>query len=175
MSNPYLGEIRLVGFNFAPRGWAYCYGQLMPIDQNDALYALLGTTYGGDGQTTFGLPDFQGRLPVHQGQGPGLSNYVLGQLGGTENVTLTTQQLPSHTHTLAASTNPANQSAASSSVAIGQQTGGALFTQTSNGVDSTLQSATLQLTGGNQPHSNLQPSLAVNFIIALEGIFPSRN
>src|SRR3982751_6487214 len=100
MSNPFLGEIRMAGFNFAPRGWAFCAGQLLPISQNDALFALVGTTYGGDGQTTFGMPDLRGRVPINQGQGPGLSNYVMGQMSGTESVTLITAQIPPHSHAI---------------------------------------------------------------------------
>jgi microcystin-dependent protein len=175
MSNFFLGEIKLLGCNFAPRGFALCNGQLLPIAQYTALFALLGTTYGGDGQNTFGLPDLQGRLPVHQGTGPGLSTYQIGQVSGSEGVTLTTQQLPSHTHALAASTNPSDRAVPANTLALGQQTGGALFTQTANGVDATLNAASLGVAGGNQPHDNMQPYLCVTFVIALEGIFPSRN
>jgi microcystin-dependent protein len=171
MANPFIGEIRLFGFNFAPVGWHFCDGSLLPIAQYDTLYALLGTTYGGDGQTTFGVPDFRSRIPVHQGQGPGLSQYVLGELTGTEQVTLTVQQIPTHAHGLVASNNGTRtKTAAGNFLASGE-----------NDIYTNDASAPLALTsvvasnGGSQPHSNLQPTLCVNFCIALEGIFPSPN
>ncbi|RYD14698.1 MAG: phage tail protein [Lysobacteraceae bacterium] len=172
MSEPFLGEIQMVGFNFAPRGWAFCHGSLLSIAQNDALYALLGTTYGGDGQVTFALPDLRGRIPIAQGQGPGLTNRVVGQLGGTETVTLGAQQMPAHQHQMAVA-------------AIGTRTpapGGNLLASGeadiySRNAGPTVGLAATQLSaaGSSLPHENMQPVLAVNFIIALEGIFPSRN
>ncbi|MCU1356488.1 MAG: Tail Collar domain protein [Acidimicrobiales bacterium] len=165
MTEPMIGEIRMVGFTFAPRGWAMCNGQLLPISQNTALFSLLGTTYGGNGQTTFGLPDFRGRMPVHRGQGPGLANRDQGEAAGVEAVTLTTAEIPAHQHAGAASTgdptsNRATGTAPARGGAYGQPDGAG---------------AAGSLVGGSQPHPNLPPYLVVNFIIALEGIFPSRN
>jgi microcystin-dependent protein len=173
MSEPFLGEIRMFGGNFAPRGWALCNGQILPIAQNTALFSLLGTTYGGNGQTTFALPNLQGRVPIHFGQGPGLSPYTLGQSSGSENVTLLTSQLPAHNHTInatqSATTNdpsgavPANE-AASRTMIYGGAPDGTVMNPSMCGT-----------TGGNQPVPILQPYLCVNFIIALEGIYPSRS
>lgn len=168
MSSPFIGQIMMVGFNFAPRGWAFCDGQLLPIAQNQALFALLGTTYGGNGTTTFALPDLRGRVPIHKDQGPGLSNYSLGQMGGAERVTLTTNEMPTHSHSINASTNEATDT---------QPTGkylatGNAYTNTAN---TTMNSNAAALTGGNQSHENRQPFLVINFVIALQGIFPSRN
>jgi microcystin-dependent protein len=172
MSEPYLGEIRMVGFNFAPQGWALCNGQLLAISQNTALFSLLGTYYGGDGITNFALPNLQSRVAIHQGQGAGLSPYVIGQQGGTENVTLNSQQMPSHNHlvnTVAAQgsqTRPVNNllaATASNTYAPAPSDG------------STLNPVAVGNAGGNQPHPNVQPYLCVNFIIALQGIYPPRN
>ncbi len=178
MSDPFVGEIRMVGFNFAPVGWALCDGQLLSIAQNTALFSLLGTTYGGNGTTNFALPDLRGRIPLHQGQGPGLSPYVLGQSSGSENVTLTNAQMPAHSHTLAAasvvggSASPQNNFIAE---VLDPNTGAGVnaFNTTSNG--GTMNPGAISTSGGNQPHNNIQPYLCVNFIIALQGIFPSRN
>jgi|SRR5260221_10849449 len=172
MSDPFIGEIRMFGGNFAPLGWAFCAGQLMAISQNDALFALIGTTYGGDGQVTFGLPDLRGRGPIHQGQGPGLSSYVLGQLSGTESVTVTTSQIPAHTHPAAlnnaagTTNNPQNATWAS-----------APNTQSYNNTapDVAMSASSITTAGSSVPHDNMPPFLAVSFIICLEGIFPSRN
>jgi microcystin-dependent protein len=170
MATPFIAEIRIMGFGFPPRSWATCQGQLLPINQNQALFSLLGTTYGGNGTTTFQLPDLRGRAPVHAGQGPGLSNISLGQISGQENVTLLTTQLPSHSHTASASSaapsvgSPANNAWATGGSASYASTGGASMSATA-----------LSTTGGSQPHPNIQPSLVVNFCIALVGIFPSRN
>ena len=172
MSNPFLGEIRMAGFNFAPRGWAFCAGQLLAISQNDALYALVGTTFGGDGVNTFGMPDLRGRLPINQGQGPGLSPYVLGQKAGTESVTLTTAQIPAHSHVITAassgarSANPSNNLLGSGEADIYNHDGANAVALSPNAIAQS---------GGSQPHDNLQPYLCINFIIALEGVFPSRN
>ena len=172
MATPFLAQITLFGSNFAPRGWAFCQGQILSIAQNTALFSLLGTTYGGNGQTTFALPDFRGRVPIQQGQGPGLSPYSLGQQGGTETVTLLTTQMPAHTHVMVtnASTNEATDT---------EPTGqflatGNYYTNTSN-VQMNANAVQAGIAGGSQPHTNIQPYLAINFIIALEGIFPSRN
>jgi microcystin-dependent protein len=168
MSEPFLGEIRIFGFNFAPRGWAFCNGQILSIAQNTALFSLLGTTYGGNGQTTFALPNLQSRVPVHFGQGPGLSSYALGQQAGTESVTLLVTQLPQHNHTVGAST----QSDITGNPTGNVPAGGASYDTTANAA---MSSTMIGQTGGNQPHENLQPYLALNFCIALAGIFPSRN
>lgn len=171
MAEPFIGEIRMFAGNFAPNGWAFCEGQLQAIAQNTALFSLLGTTYGGDGQTTFALPDLRGRVPMHMGQGPGLSNRVLGELSGTETVTLTSNQLPAHTHTLQASSSGAETSAPSGGVLAMPEN--AVYTgQTPN---TALNSAALTNVGGSQPHDNFMPYLCVNFIISLYGIFPSQS
>ena len=172
MSNPFLGEIRMAGFNFAPRGWAFCAGQLLPISQNDALYALVGTTYGGDGVNTFGMPDLRGRLPINQGQGPGLSNYVIGQMSGTESVTLTAGQIPIHSHVINAASGGA-RSANPAGNLLGSGEADIYTHDNANGV--LMSPSTIAPSGGSQPHENMQPYLCVNFIIALEGVFPSRN
>ncbi|MCP8690153.1 phage tail protein [Marinobacterium sedimentorum] len=188
MSEPFIGEIRLVGFNFAPRGWAFCQGQLLPISQNNALFALLGTQYGGDGRTTFALPDLRGRSPVGIEQGPGLSNITIGEQGGTESVTLTQVNMPSHSHTAEASIAiPANSTSSDTTAAPATNTvlgpasnsgrPGALYsTETPN---TTLEPfnnlVTVQPAGGSQPVQTRNPFLGSNFIIALEGLFPSRS
>ena len=173
MSEPFLGMIATFGFTFAPRGWALCNGQLLSIAQNTALFSLLGTTYGGDGQTTFALPNLQSRLPLHFGQGPGLSSYVIGETTGVENVTLTQNTLASHNHN---STTPATGADANS---VDPAAGAVLATGTSIyrvGAATIQMSPTpTSLTGGSQPFSDIQPILAINFCIALEGIYPSRN
>ena len=172
MSEPFLGEIRMFGFNFAPQGWALCDGQLLPISQNAALFDLLGTTYGGDGTTTFALPNLQSRVPIHQGQGAGLSSYVAGQAGGTETVTLAAAQMPEHTHSVKAS---------SSAAASDKPEGSALAKShshiyTAEPDTSTVMNANmLGDAGGSASHDNIQPYLAVNFCIALAGIFPAQN
>lgn len=170
MPDPYIGEIRLFGGTFAPQGWALCDGQLLAISANEALYALLGTTYGGDGQTTFALPDLRGRVPVHQGQGPGLSNRALGEAGGTETVTLVGPELPAHAHTLAANSGTGTQSNPAGNV---WAAGPTAFIGPGS-ADLTMAGPAVGPAGGSQPHDNMLPFQAVNFIIALEGIFPSQ-
>lgn len=172
MSEPFLGEIQMVGFNFAPRGWAFCHGSILSIAQNDALFALLGTTYGGDGQSTFALPDLRGRIPLNQGQGAGLSNRVIGEIGGTESVTLTQQQMPSHTHQVMAGATGARTSTPNGNMLA---SGEADVFSRASGSEVGLAPTQLAPAGSTLPHENMQPVLAVNFIIALEGIFPSRN
>jgi microcystin-dependent protein len=168
-----LGEIRMFAGNFAPTGWAFCQGQLLPIAQNTALFSLLGTTYGGNGTTTFALPDLRGRVPVGFGQGPGLSNRVIGQQFGTETVTLTTSQMPAHSHTVNAVTSEGNQNLPTNSLPANTK---ALDKEYSDANANTTMKATMvNPTGGNQPFGVTQPSLGVNFIIALQGIYPSRN
>jgi len=167
VSQPYIGEIRMFGGNFAPVGWMFCEGQTLPIAEYDTLFTLLGVTYGGDGTTTFNLPDLRGRLPTHQGNG-----MVLAQNGGAETVTLTVQQIPAHSHPLLASSNPA-----SGTVPTGQVlASGQAATITPYGSDApstTLATQALDPTGGSQPHDNRQPYLCVNFIISLFGVYPS--
>ncbi len=172
MAEPFLGEIRTFAGTFAPAGWALCQGQLVAIAENSALFALIGTTYGGDGQTTFGLPDLAGRIPIHQGTGPGMTPRAMGEAGGSETVTLSAQQMATHSHAAIGSaaganqpspvgnfwsTDPGGNTAAYSSVAGSQMAGSAIGN-----------------TGAGQPHDNVQPFLAINYIIALEGIFPSQ-
>lgn len=169
--DPFLGEIRMFGGNYAPRGWALCNGQLLPIAQNTALFSLLGTTYGGNGQTTFALPDLRSRVPMHAGQGAGLSSYNLGEAAGSESVTLLTSEMPMHTHALACAASPALTSTpdpAGKFIANTEPTNS--YAETADSMSGPLTAA-----GGNQPHENRQPFLCINFIIALEGLFPSRN
>ncbi|MBT9097285.1 phage tail protein [Methylovulum psychrotolerans] len=177
MSEPFVGEIRMVGFNYAPRGWALCDGHTLPVAQYQALFALLGVTYGGDGRTTFGLPDLRGRVPVNQGTGPGLSTYVMGQKAGSETVTLTSAQIPNHTHSLNVSSSQGTLATpVNNFLAVPVDNNGTAnmqdFAPTAN---ATMNAAAIGATGGNQAHTNIQPYLCVNFIIALNGIFPSRN
>lgn len=166
MSEPFLSEIRLVSFNFPPKGWAYCNGQLLPINQNQALFALLGTTYGGNGQTTFALPELRGRAPMHVAL-----NHPLGQRAGTEHHTLSLQEMPTHTHGLSASTADADLSSPAGALPAC----GSVETYAASGPAILMGSqASTNVTGGSQPHNNMQPFLTVNFIIALQGIFPSQ-
>jgi microcystin-dependent protein len=173
MSEPYLGEIRMFGGNFAPIGWALCQGQLLPISENDALFTLIGTTYGGDGQSTFGLPDLQGRAPIHAGQGAGLSNYTPGEKGGAETVTLTVQQIPVHSHQLAASTGAGTTANPGANV-LAAGPSGALYVDGVTPTDALAGSA-LTPVGGSQPHENLMPYVAITYIICLNGLFPSQS
>jgi microcystin-dependent protein len=171
MSEPFVGEIRMFAGNFAPRGWAFCDGQLLAVSQNDALFSLLETVYGGDGRTTFGLPDLRGRIPIHAGTGPGLSPRHLGSKAGAEQVTLTVNQLSSHGHPLHATTATAAQR---------QPIGSALATSTGQVFaeilePQTMSSQAITHVGGSRAHSNLMPFLCIHFIIALFGIYPSRH
>jgi microcystin-dependent protein len=170
MSDPFIGELRLLPYNFAPRGWAFCSGQLLSISQNTALFSLLGTTYGGNGQTTFGLPDLRGRVPLSSGQGPGLSTYTLGEAAGTESVTLTAQQMPGHNHGVNASSGDATDSQPGGHFPAAVGTGA--YAKTSDGLMNQAMTAPV---GRSQPHENRQPYLTLNWCIALEGIYPSRN
>lgn len=167
MSSPYIGEIRIFAGNFAPVGWLLCQGQLLAIADYDVLFNLIGTTYGGDGQNDFALPNLASRIPYHQGSG-----YVIGQTGGVEQVTLTQQQLPVHTHTANANTPNANQAAPAGNVWGAGTLTGYTSTQPAN---TTMNAAALTPAGGSQPHDNMPPYLCLNFIIATEGIFPSQN
>ncbi len=170
MSSPFVGEIRIFGGNFAPQGWAFCNGQLMSISENDALFALIGTTYGGDGQTTFSLPDLQGRLPMHMGTGPGLSTRTIGEQGGVETVTLSVNQIPAHSHAPQAVSASGNQSTPQNGVWAGV----AASVYTSNPPNTAFNATLGGISGGSQPHENLMPFLAVSFIISLFGIFPTQ-
>ena len=170
MSEPFIAEVRMFGGNFAPRGWAFCNGQLLALSQNTALFALIGTFYGGNGQTTFGLPDLQGRAPIHAGQGPGLTDRSIGEKAGAESVTLTTSQMPAHTHQLKA-TAAATTGTPSNAVALAPTSGARIYGPATN---LAAMGASVSASGG-QPHENRQPYLALNFIIALQGTFPSRN
>ncbi|MEM7049392.1 MAG: tail fiber protein [Acidobacteriota bacterium] len=169
MSEPFTAEIRIFAGNFAPRGWAFCNGQLLPIAQNTALFSLIGTTYGGDGRSTTALPNLKGRVPMHPGRGPGLTSRRLGQRGGVEMVTLSEAQMPNHTHQLIASGEDGNsQNPQNHHFGAGTD----MYANAAN-----LQAAadpTLPNTGGSQPHNNLQPFIVMNFIIALVGLYPSR-
>jgi microcystin-dependent protein len=169
--DPFIGQIIMFAGNFAPQGWALCDGQLLSIAQNTALFSIVGTTYGGNGQTTFALPDLRGRVPVHPGQGPGLSGYTLGQQAGSETVTLNVTQIPGHAHTFTpgCSTDPPNASSPAGAVPAPLDT--QMFSTEANAGMKPGNSSTV---GGSQPHDNLQPLVCVNFIIALQGIFPSR-
>ena len=180
MSDQFLGEIRAFGFNFAPVGWAICNGQLLPIAQNTALFSLLGTTYGGDGRVTFALPNLQGMVPIHAGQGPGLSPIDLGQTGGQTTVTLLGSEMPAHNHSVAALTTAAttNVPVAGAVTAEGGGTGRGAFkirTYAAAGTGTTFVPSVVSPVGGNLPHNNLQPTLVLNFCIAMQGIFPPRS
>jgi len=169
MSDPFIGEIKPVAFNFPPRGWAFCEGQLLPINQNQALFSLLGTTYGGNGQTTFALPDLRGRVPIGSGTGPGLSPKNLGERAGAESITLLQTEIPAHTHTVRCAGAATTQAAAGNVPAVHQShniyapTGAETFAADAVGI-----------TGGSQPHDNMAPYLTIGYAIALQGIFPSR-
>ncbi|MCB9436279.1 MAG: phage tail protein [Anaerolineales bacterium] len=171
MSEPFIAEIRMFAGNFAPRGWAFCNGQLLPISQNTALFSLIGTTYGGDGRNTTALPDMQARAPMHPGRGPGLTSRRLGERGGVPTVTLSEAQMPSHNHNLTGSEEDVD---VSSPIGNSLATGNAMYVP-SPSFDGTLASPALPTTGGSQAHNNMQPYLGITFIIALVGLYPSRS
>ena len=171
MAEQFIGEIKMFGGNFAPRGFAVCNGQLLPIAQNTALFSLLGTTYGGNGTTTFALPNLQGRVPLHQGQGPGLSPRTMGESFGSQAVTLTGAQMPMHSHAQRASTSAASSTAGPSGAPAASTT--SIYGSGSPQV--AMAAAAVGVAGGSQPHDNMAPYTVLNFIIALQGIFPSRN
>jgi microcystin-dependent protein len=172
MSEPFIGQIMLFAGNFAPRGWAFCNGQLLSIAQNTALFAILGTAYGGNGQTTFALPDLRGRVPVGPGEGTGLSNRTLGEQGGAEAVTLTTAQMPVHNHAANAAAGTGTSTTPANNVLAGSSQRDAIYASSPG---TTMHPATISAVGESQAHPNMQPYTAINYIIALEGIFPSRN
>jgi microcystin-dependent protein len=169
MSSPYIGEIRMFAGNFAPDGWAFCDGQLLPISDHQVLFSLISTTYGGDGVTTFALPDLRGRIPIHQGTGPGLQTYRLGQSGGAEQVTLTPDEMPAHAHPAMADATPADAAGPTGAVWAGGN-GTPLYARGAPVVP--LNTGALAQAGGSQPHTNMQPFLCVSFIISLFGVVP---
>ncbi|MGB3692261.1 MAG: tail fiber protein [Spirulinaceae cyanobacterium] len=179
MSEPFLGEIKMIAFDFAPKGFAFCYGQVLSISQNQSLFNLIGDTYGGNGTSTFALPDLRGRVPINAGQGPGLSNRTLGQSGGSETVTLTESQLPAHNHDLNADLNATSSNANTCDPAgklLAKSNRPTYLSGTANiKLDSDSISGSTSSVGGGQTHNNVQPFLSINFVIALTGIFPSEN
>ncbi len=172
MADPFVAEIRIFPFNFAPKGWAWCDGQLLPLSQNTALFSLLGTTYGGDGKSNFALPDLQGRAPMHPGQGPGLSLHDLGETGGSETVTLLESEIPSHSHGLKAYKSDPSDRFTPTGALFGRSNNGNFYGTAANLV--MLNGNALAPAGGDQPHNNLQPYLTFYFCIALQGVFPPR-
>jgi microcystin-dependent protein len=172
MANPFLAEIRIFPFTFAPKGWAFCNGQLMPLSQNTALFSLLGTTYGGDGKSNFALPNMQGSAPMHPGQGPGLSLHDLGETGGSDTVTLLESEIPQHSHGLTASNRQGTDQSPVNEMFAGGVGGINLYAQA--GSPTQLYANIIAPQGGNQPHNNLMPYLTLNFCIALQGVFPPR-
>jgi microcystin-dependent protein len=172
MADPFVAEIRIFPFDFAPTGWAWCNGALLPISQNTALFALLGTTYGGDGKANFALPDLRGRAPMHPGQGVGLSERQLGERGGSETVTLLESEIPAHSHTLRANaTDTADTNVPTENASFATSAGGRLYQPTA---DTELSPEALSPAGGGMPHNNMQPYLTCQFNIALQGVFPQR-
>lgn len=171
MSNPYIGEIRMFGGSFAPAGWAFCNGQLLPISENDALFVLLGTTYGGDGEETFALPNLQSRVPLHMGSDNAGNTYTLGETGGVESVTLTGNQIPIHNHPLIGSANAANLPDPVGSV-VAKSITASVDLYIEDVPSGNMAASSILPVGGSQPHSNIQPYLALSFIISLFGVFP---
>jgi microcystin-dependent protein len=171
--DPFLAEIRIFPFNFAPKGWAFCDGQILPLSQNTALFSLLGTTYGGDGKSNFALPNMQGNAPMHPGQGPGLSLHDLGETSGSDTVTLLESEIPSHSHSLMAQNNQGTSQTPGPTVALARSRGVAIYSQTTTGL-SVMSDSTVAPAGGDQPHNNLMPYLTLNFCIALQGVYPPR-
>ncbi|HRG17160.1 MAG TPA: tail fiber protein [Pseudomonadota bacterium] len=170
--DPFVAEIRIFPFNFAPRGWAWCDGQLLPLSQNTALFSLLGTTYGGNGKSNFALPDLQGRAPMHPGQGPGLSLHDLGETGGSETVSLLESEIPSHAHTFMVRNDIGEDRIVASNESLARSTGGLLYATPASMVP--MSDLALPPAGGDQPHNNMMPYLTFYFCIALQGVFPPR-
>lgn len=175
MADPFVAEIRIFPFNFAPRGWAFCDGQLLPISQNTALFSLLGTTYGGDGRTTFALPNLQGSASMHPGQGPGLSLYSLGETGGSETVTLLQSEIPSHTHTMRANNSDGISPTPVANVSSAPGADRDIFWYKAGPPNATMKPNAVGVAGGGQPHNNMMPYLTLNYCIALQGIYPPRS
>ena len=171
MGQPYVGEIRMFGGSFAPAGWAMCQGQLQPISENDTLFNLIGTTYGGDGEETFALPNLQSRVPIHQGTGASGTAYVIGETGGTESVTLSTNQMPAHSHPLQVSTDTGAQITPGGNV-LGSGASVTIFRPI---IPNQAMAPSIDVQGGNQPHDNMQPYIVINYIISLFGVFPTQN
>ena len=174
MAEPFLSEIKIISWNFPPKGWAFCNGQLLPINQNQALFSLLGTTYGGDGKSNFALPDMQGNAPMHPGQGPGLSLHDLGETGGSETVSLLESEIPSHSHTMMASSDTADNNVATGHIAAKPLGRGNNMYIANTSPLTAMADVALAPAGGDQPHNNMQPYLTLNFCIALQGVFPPR-
>lgn len=172
--DPFVAEIRIFPFNFAPKGWAWCDGQLLPLSQNTALFSLLGTTYGGNGKSNFALPDLQGRAPMHPGQGPGLSLHDLGETGGSETVSLLESEIPSHSHGLRATVEDGTQGSLTPGITVATSVGGMLYQSNTSGNTVEMNPSALAPAGGDQPHNNLMPYLTFYFCIALQGVFPPR-
>ena len=175
MSNPFVAEIRIFAGNFAPTGWATCNGQLLPISQNTALFSLLGTTYGGDGRSTFALPNLQGSAPLQQGQGPGLSLRDLGEIGGEQNVTLLQTEMPAHNHTAVAASGTGQPDPTNNAWASGAKGFGSIYSPSVNASNVQMSPTALSVNGGSAPHNNTMPYLGLTFIIALQGVFPPRS
>ena len=174
MSNPFVAEIRIFAGNFAPTGWATCDGQLLPISQNTALFSLLGTTYGGDGKSTFALPNLQGSAPMQQGQGPGLSLRDLGEIGGEQNVTLLQTEMPAHSHTAVAAAGTGQPDPTGNAWASGAKGFGNIYSPSVPANNAQMNPLATSIAGGSQPHNNMMPYLCLTFIIALQGVFPPR-
>jgi microcystin-dependent protein len=174
MADPFVAEIRIFPFNFAPKGWAFCDGQILPLSQNTALFSLLGTMYGGDGKSNFALPNFQGNAPMHPGQGPGLSLHDLGESGGADTVALLESEIPSHRHSLLASDKPGNRAGPASDRSLAQSNGANAYQSDATLNIVSMSDQTISPAGGDQPHNNLQPYLTLNFCIALQGVYPPR-
>jgi microcystin-dependent protein len=174
MADPFVAEIRIFPFNFPPKGWAFCDGQILPLSQNTALFSLLGTTYGGDGKSNFALPNMQGNAPMHPGQGPGLSLHDLGETGGSDTVSLLESEIPAHSHTLMASTTTASKPAPGGNSLARAGAGGTPYVTPAGAPVATFADAALAPAGGDQPHNNMQPYLTLNFNIALQGVYPPR-
>lgn len=176
MTTPYVGEIRLFGFSRVPTGWFPCDGSLQPISEYETLFTLIGTTYGGDGQTTFAMPNLSGRVPMHWGNGPGLTPRVIGEVGGSETVTLIANQMPAHSHVMSATTAAANATAVGNTVELGALAGDTMYATDITGANGFATSpASTTMAGGNQPHDNLMPTLTVQYFIAYDGIFPQQS
>jgi microcystin-dependent protein len=173
MADPFVAEIRIFPFNFAPKGWAFCDGQILPLSQNTALFSLLGTTYGGDGKSNFALPDMRGNAPMHPGQGPGLSLHDLGETGGSETVTLLESEIPAHSHGVQAQAVPLGDVATPAGNTLSRPASGNLYTSTSTSVVAMAPQA-IAPAGGSQPHNNMMPYLSLTFCIALQGVYPPR-
>jgi microcystin-dependent protein len=174
VADPFVAEIRIFPFNFAPRGWAWCDGQLLPLSQNTALFSLLGTTYGGNGKSNFALPDLQGRAPMHPGQGPGLSLHDLGETGGSETVTLLESEIPAHSHVMSGTVEDGTQGTLTPNITLATSVSGTLYQTNVSSNLVPMSGQSLAPAGGDQPHNNLQPYLTFYFCIALQGVFPPR-